>query len=103
MALQLVIMRRISNHRQLAEDLCLENKGAAIEAEYEHWVGKKVSRWDFGSRHRRDVAMYQMEYYVLRGRFLLKLQEQKKCEAGWPGPRKQNAATTDKPAWLGLL
>ena len=99
MAWQLLIMRRISSNRQLAEDMCLEKKGAAIEAEYEHWVGKRVSPWDFGSRHRRDVAMYNMEYAVLRGRFLLKLKEQKKCEAG---PARENKTQRQLTSRLGL-
>jgi hypothetical protein len=104
MAWQLLIMRRISSNRQLAEDMCLEKKGAAIEAEYEHWVGKRVSPWDFGSRHRRDVAMYNMEYAVLRGRFLLKLKEQKKCEAGPARENKTQRQLTSRLglAWLGL-
>jgi hypothetical protein len=100
MAWQLLIMRRISSNRQLAEDMCLEKKGAVIEAEYEHWVGKRVSPWDFGSRHRRDVAMYNMEYAVLRGRFLLKLKEQKKCEAG---PARENKTQRQLTSRLGLV
>ncbi len=75
---QLFIMRRISRNRELADKLCMDNNGAQIEKEYIHWIGKKVSFWDFGSKHRRSVAMYNMEYAVLRGRFFQKLKDQKK-------------------------
>jgi Ca2+-binding EF-hand superfamily protein len=80
--LQAFILKTIKTKRRKCEKKCVR-KPAEIEEEYLYWYATPVSFFDISSRMRRREAVYNMEYSVLRGRFLEELKVQKLSPVGF--------------------
>lgn len=77
---QALILTKIKNKRKLCEQKCID-RPQEIEIDYLYWYVHPVARWDLPSRWKRDKAVYEMEYSVLRGRFLHQLMKDKLIES----------------------